>query len=50
MDVHVQISTNLQVAAIHNLYLAKGLGCVVDGHGHGHGHGLAGEVEWDGRQ
>ena len=41
MDVHVQISINLQVAAVHNLYFAEALGCIVDGHGLGHGYGFA---------
>ena len=42
MDVHVHVGINLQVTAVHHLYLAKALGCIVNSHG----HGFAGGLEW----
>ena len=44
MDVHVHVGINLQVTAVHHLYLAKALGCIVNSDVHG--HGLAGEMDW----
>ena len=41
MDVHVHVGINLKVIAVHDLCLARALGCVVDGHVHGHGYGFA---------
>ena len=52
MDGHVQVRVNLQAAAVHNLYSAKALGCIVNGH-HGHGHDFLQDlngVEWNGER
>ena len=52
MDGHVQVRVNLQAAAVHNLYSAKALGCIVNGH-HGHAHDFLQDlngVEWNGER
>ena len=52
MDGHVQVRVNLQAAAVHNLYSAKALGCIVNGH-HGHAHDFLQDlngVEWNGME